>query len=449
VLFVGLNDDKRLLQAAENENHLCVWTTPSVEKREIKNKKREEQKAYLHKNIALVEQRKPFKLAQREEFCGGDINKILTEADKSRLFFVILDQIDLDKLPMTLEAQTKHASQHKRIGNETLMSFLKRIGVVKEVVPLFSKSKHVRAQSEGRSVKDRSDLMKQVRDKTRLFIDVSLIRSYYGDEVAIYFEWMQKFQKHLFWPGVFSIFVFIGNNTIYTSQNSPLSAIFSLMMCFWGIWFMISWSRHQMSLNILWDDFTTKANSYMHTRKEFYGDPIISQVTDRPDIHYSLKKRMPLYALSLAICLPCLMACIFVIICFLNCTGVIRPEHHGGIFNIAMLSHLADEGALFDPNSNMNMVAAIAQTITTMMINQQFRKVAQWTTDMENHKTQPAYDYSLFIKRFIFEFTDFQLYLFYIGIYQMHIGLLRTNLIALFATDEVRRVICEAVIPYI
>lgn len=84
-----------------------------------------------------------------------------------------------------------------------------------------------------------------------------------------------------------------------------------------------------------------------------------------------------------------------------------------------------------------------------MMINQQFRKVAQWTTDIENHKTQDSYAYSLFIKRFIFEFTDFQLYLFYIGIYQMHIGLLRTNLVALFLTDEIRRVICECVIPYL
>jgi len=95
----------------------------------------------------------------------------------------------------------------------------------------------------------------------------------------------------------------------------------------------------------------------------------------------------------------------------------------------------------------MNLVAAIAQTIVTTIMNLQFRKVAKWTTDLENHKTQEDYDYSLFVKRFIFEFTDFQMYLFYIGLYQRHIGLLRTNLVSLFMVDEIRRVVCEVVIP--
>ena len=76
-----------------------------------------------------------------------------------------------------------------------------------------------------------------------------------------------------------------------------------------------------------------------------------------------------------------------------------------------------------------------------------FRNVAKWTTDLENHKTDDDYDYSLFVKRFIFEFTDFQLYLFYIGIYQRHIGLLRVNLVSLFMIDEVRRVACEVLLP--
>jgi hypothetical protein len=54
----------------------------------------------------------------------------------------------------------------------------------------------------------------------------------------------------------------------------------------------------------------------------------------------------------------------------------------------------------------------------------------------------------VFIKRFIFEFTDFQMYLFYIGIYQMNMPLLRTNLISLFMIDEFRRILCESIIPY-
>ena len=129
-------------------------------------------------------------------------------------------------------------------------------------------------------------------------------------------------------------------------------------------------------------------------------------------------------------------------------TGVIRPEHHGGFFDIPWMSAMANEGAIFDPNGNMNMVISVVQAIVTILINLQFRKVAAWTADFENHKSQLQYDYSVFIKRFIFEFTDFQMYLFYIGIYQMNMPLLRTNLISLFMIDEFRRILCESVIPY-
>lgn len=88
-------------------------------------------------------------------------------------------------------------------------------------------------------------------------------------------------------------------------------------------------------------------------------------------------------------------------------TGVIRPEHHGGVFDIPALSTLANEGNIFDPAGNMNMVISCVQAVVTVLINLQFRKVATWTANFENHKSQYAYDYSVFIKRFIFEFTDF------------------------------------------
>ena len=96
---------------------------------------------------------------------------------------------------------------------------------------------------------------------------------------------------------------------------------------------------------------------------------------------------------------------------------------------------MADEGAIFDPNGNLNMVAGIAQGIVTMLMNLKFRSVAEWTTNMENHKSVINHNNSIFIKRFIFEFSDFLLYLFYIGLYQMDIANLRTNLISLFMVD--------------
>lgn len=42
-------------------------------------------------------------------------------------------------------------------------------------------------------------------------------------------------------------------------------------MTFWGVYFLVNWSRQQRSLNIEWDVYANKVNEFMHVRKEFRG----------------------------------------------------------------------------------------------------------------------------------------------------------------------------------
>ena len=104
--------------------------------------------------------------------------------------------------------------------------------------------------------------------------------------------------------------------------------------------------------------------------------------------------------------MPCLFGAMMVIIAFLKMTGVLRPEKQA-FFDIPALSRLADPGAIFDPNGYTNLLPAIAQAGITVIMNFAFRRVAKYTAELENHKTQKDFNKSVFIKRFIFEFTDF------------------------------------------
>jgi hypothetical protein len=104
VILIGLSDENVLLEAAERENHMCKWTCPDSAKQEKNTKKREARKNYLDPLIQIAEEKRPFKLAQRKEFEGGDIDLILSEADKSRLFFNLLDRIELSSMPETQKA---------------------------------------------------------------------------------------------------------------------------------------------------------------------------------------------------------------------------------------------------------------------------------------------------------------------------------------------------------
>jgi anoctamin-10 len=180
----------------------------------------------------------------------------------------------------------------------------------------------------------------------------------YGDEIAIYFEWMNYFQKWLLIPSAFSVIVFLSIKFFSSIENSPLAGAFSIFMSLWGTVFLVSWRRHCRGLDILWDDYVIQ-NDAEDLRKEFKGVPCINPVTDRPDTYFPANRRLIEYFKSFFICFPCWCLCCLVIVCFLNATGVIRPHHHGGLFDIASLSVLADAGQIFDPDGNMNMVVSI------------------------------------------------------------------------------------------
>ena len=51
----------------------------------------EKQKSYLPRKVQETEAKKAFVYEYREEYCGGDFDKILSEAEKSRLIYIILD----------------------------------------------------------------------------------------------------------------------------------------------------------------------------------------------------------------------------------------------------------------------------------------------------------------------------------------------------------------------
>ena len=149
-------------------------------------------------------------------------------------------------------------------------------------------------------------------------------------------------------------------------------------------------------------------------------------------------------------CAPYFIGIIFANICFLNLTGIIDPTKHHALFQIEILSKMREPGAIFDPDtSNIAFVPDILQAVVSIILNELFKVIAHKSTEVENHRTQRAFENSLIIKRFAFNFCDYFLYLFYVGCYELRMDILRSYLGTLFMIDEIRRVLTEAVIPYI
>jgi anoctamin-10 len=77
------------------------------------------------------------------------------------------------------------------------------------------------------------------------FVPTNAIREYYGDEVAVYYEWMNFFLLWVAIPGGLGIIIKTLNFFFYEDTGkSPLNAAFSIMMAIWATMFATEWKRH-------------------------------------------------------------------------------------------------------------------------------------------------------------------------------------------------------------
>lgn len=68
---------------------------------------------------------------------------------------------------------------------------------------------------------------------------------------------------------------------------------------------------------------------------------------------------------------------------------------------------------------------------------------------IKNRKFEEEFENSLILKRFLFEFMDAFLPLFYICFYEMEMEVLQNELLSLFLCDEIRRISTESVLPLV
>jgi anoctamin-10 len=87
-----------------------------------------------------------------------------------------------------------------------------------------------------------------------VFVPVNEVREYYGDEIAMYFFWLNNLQSYLVIPSLLAIVCYVLNTHIYSIENSPVAGIFSLMMAGWGSFYVCQWRRATRGLEYKWDN---------------------------------------------------------------------------------------------------------------------------------------------------------------------------------------------------
>ncbi|KAK3237448.1 hypothetical protein CYMTET_52480 [Cymbomonas tetramitiformis] len=321
-------------------------------------------------------------------------------------------------------------TKHKFHEETPLVSALQRLELLENYAPLHTDSKK-----------------KTVFPKFQLIPNTQAVRNYYGEEVAFYFAWMNHFTLWLVFPAVVGLAYYLyTQKTEISVDNNPYVPFFSFGMVIWATLFNKFWRRESNRWAQKWG--TLNEEDVDEIRPEFTGTMRKSPITGLMERYSPDWLRYCKYFGSALVTSVMLFIAFSVMVCSLNLQGYI---HNNGMFHVPALAKFSAPGEIFDPvNGDFLpcLVPTIVHSLAIMVLNQYiYRRIAVGLTDWENHRTESSFENSLILKRFLFEAFDCYISLFYLAFYELDVMKVRTELVALYTADCIRRLLTETVIP--
>ncbi len=270
------------------------------------------------------------------------------------------------------------------------------------------------------------------------------LRSYFGDKVGIYYAFVYHYTRLLIVPAILSLLLLL-LRSIFPDKTKLLITIYAMLIAVWTQIFNLYWDRKCSEIKIEWDNFTDEYDRD-NLRKEFRGQWQLSPITEKEEKYYPSYKRTYTYIISFILSIPLIFLATIVNVFFLNISGSIKPELNS-ILEIPALGNLTKPGEIFDADGRIQTLIGILNVIFIQKINGYFRKVAEYTCDLENHRVRSNYENSLVIKRFIFEFFDTFGPALYTAFVIHDIKGVNQIVKSYFYAGEIRRMLVETVIP--
>ena len=213
-------------------------------------------------------------------------------------------------------------------------------------------------------------------------IPLRKIRNYFGEKIALYFEFLRLSQKSLIVPSLLGLGLFIMQVTLsYYSSIVLISVIvYSVIMISYSVGFLEYWKRRESSLAIKWGQ--TKFEKLEIPRGHFNGKKRRNPITDELDeVHLENWKRWKYFIISY------LVTSVFICLVISIVVGLffIKQEYQ---------------------NKYVTTACSFINALQIQVFNKIYKKIAVLLTEMENHKTQSDHEDSLILKTFAFQFVN-------------------------------------------
>ncbi|CAD8121664.1 unnamed protein product [Paramecium sonneborni] len=216
-------------------------------------------------------------------------------------------------------------------------------------------------------------------------IPIDSIRDYFGEKIALYFNFLNYYAKQLWYMAIISIVTqgIMSSSSLELRQTAIIG--FSIVIIIWSTFFMEFWKREQVYFSVRFGQQNFEADEA--ERPAFEGDFIRSVLNDdlNEEFYSPFKRKMKqLLALSIsAIIIGCVIAC---------------------VIGINLLKNKMIEEK-FDQTLS-NTLPSILQAISINVFNVIYNTVGQSFNVLENHKILSTYENSLVAKFTIFRFVN-------------------------------------------
>ena len=220
-------------------------------------------------------------------------------------------------------------------------------------------------------------------------IPLNKIKNYFGEKVALYFEFLRFFQVSLLVPSILGLVVFIVQKSMNQDDDAVLvlNIVYSVFMTVWATVYLEYWKRREAALAIMWGQ--TKFEKTEIPRTQFKGEFRRSPITDEMDeVHFESSARAKYFLLSC-----------FVTLCFV-CMVI------GVVAGLLIFKFIYSGKYILNGVDFTLPVCSILNAIQIQIFNFIYSKLVRKLTDLENHKTDLQYEDSLILKTFVFQFVN-------------------------------------------
>eukprot|EP00475_Leptophrys_vorax_P017983 TRINITY_DN2456_c0_g1_i2.p1 TRINITY_DN2456_c0_g1~~TRINITY_DN2456_c0_g1_i2.p1 ORF type:complete len:707 (-),score=225.37 TRINITY_DN2456_c0_g1_i2:64-2184(-) len=225
------------------------------------------------------------------------------------------------------------------------------------------------------------------------------IRHYFGEDVALYFQFLEYYNRSLVIVAVLGLLFYVGGIAKLDFEHYYKAKgmwFFAIVMAVWGTLFIEFWKRIEATRRMIWGQSKFEENE--QTRPEFRGSWTRSPITGK------LEERFPWF-LKFVRQLVSQTVIFTYIICVIVCVV--------GVFLL--------RGILVSNNvSNGKVWAGIINSVQIQIFNVVYGKIAVWLNNFENHRTDTEYRDALIFKSFMFKFVNSYNSLFYMAFGQAH-----------------------------